>query len=64
MSFKTGDEVRLKSGGPTMIVNSIKGDIVKCSWVGVNRTSSICIHFLEIFKPGKVSGHSRNQLSF
>jgi len=51
MNFKIGDAVRLKSGGPTMIVNSIKGDIVKCNWIGVNKTSSVCIHFLEIFKP-------------
>ncbi|WP_429773993.1 DUF2158 domain-containing protein [Agaribacillus aureus] len=63
MSFKIGDAVRLKSGGPTMIVNSIKGDIVKCNWIGVNRQSSICIHFLEIFKPKNNTVTQPNKIS-
>ena len=63
MSFKIGDAVRLKSGGPTMIVNSIKGDIVKCNWIGVNRQSSICIHFLEIFKPKNNMVSQANKIS-
>lgn len=63
MSFKIGDAVRLKSGGPTMIVYSIKGDLVKCNWVGVNRQSSICIHFLEIFKPKNVIAGQTNKIS-
>ena len=63
MSFKIGDAVRLKSGGPTMIVYSIKGDIVKCNWIGVNRQSSICIHFLEIFKPKNALAGQTNKIS-
>lgn len=31
-SFKAGELVKLKSGGPTMTVESIKGNIVKCIW--------------------------------
>jgi uncharacterized protein YodC (DUF2158 family) len=32
MNFQTGDVVRLKSGGPNMTVNTVKGDEIWCQW--------------------------------
>ncbi|MDN5205225.1 DUF2158 domain-containing protein [Fulvivirgaceae bacterium BMA10] len=49
--FKVGDAVRLKSGGPTMIVNKVTGDLVRCVWLSKNRESVICSQFLEFSKP-------------
>jgi uncharacterized protein YodC (DUF2158 family) len=34
MNLKTGDVVRLKSGGPQMTVLSVQGQTVDCSWFG------------------------------
>jgi uncharacterized protein YodC (DUF2158 family) len=34
-SFQRGDLVRLRSGGPAMTVNSVKGNQVDCSWAGL-----------------------------
>jgi uncharacterized protein YodC (DUF2158 family) len=31
-SLRTGDLVRVRSGGPLMTVNDIQGDKVNCSW--------------------------------
>jgi uncharacterized protein YodC (DUF2158 family) len=33
-SFQRGDLVRLRSGGPAMTVDSIKGNQVDCFWTG------------------------------
>jgi len=33
-SFERGDLVRLRSGGPSMTVDSIKGNQVDCFWTG------------------------------
>jgi len=30
--FKSGDCVKLKSGGPTMTVSNAKDDTIECSW--------------------------------
>ena len=30
--FKTGDQVQLKSGGPTMTVDDVIGGTVNCQW--------------------------------
>ena len=35
-SFEPGDLVRLRSGGPAMTVDSIKGNQVDCFWTGVD----------------------------
>lgn len=32
MAFEAGDEVRLKSGGPPMTVESVAGAKVNCAW--------------------------------
>ena len=32
MSFSPGDQVKLKSGGPTMTVEKVRGDTVTCVW--------------------------------
>ncbi len=50
MEFRKGDAVRLKSGGPVMIVDSIKEGYVKCVWMDKDQESTICIQFLELFK--------------
>lgn len=31
-SFKIGDKVHLRSGGPSMMVEKIKGNAVECIW--------------------------------
>jgi uncharacterized protein YodC (DUF2158 family) len=33
MRWKFGDAVRLKSGGPRMLVVDIEGDVVICEWL-------------------------------
>lgn len=33
MSFKPGDVVQVRSGGPPMTVEKIDGDQVTCSWM-------------------------------
>lgn len=35
-SFQRGDLVRLRSGGPAMTIDSIKGDQADCFWTGVD----------------------------
>jgi uncharacterized protein YodC (DUF2158 family) len=35
-SFRQGDLVRLRSGGPLMTVDSIKGSQVDCFWTGMD----------------------------
>jgi uncharacterized protein YodC (DUF2158 family) len=35
-SFGPGDLVRLRSGGPAMTVDSVKGNQVDCFWTGVD----------------------------
>jgi uncharacterized protein YodC (DUF2158 family) len=35
-SFRRGDFVRLRSGGPLMIVERIEGDQVDCIWTGAD----------------------------
>jgi uncharacterized protein YodC (DUF2158 family) len=40
MRFHVGDQVRLKSGGPTLTVAKITGDEVLCFWF----ESSECLH--------------------
>jgi uncharacterized protein YodC (DUF2158 family) len=35
-SFQPGDLVRLRSGGPAMTVDSIKGNQVDCFWTGLD----------------------------
>ena len=32
-NFKQGDVVRVKSGGPSMVVKSVNGDYVECIWM-------------------------------
>lgn len=32
MNFKSGDTVKLKSGGPVMTIKWINGDEVACAW--------------------------------
>jgi uncharacterized protein YodC (DUF2158 family) len=34
MSFKVGDVVKLKSDGPKMTIQSLRGDMVDCVWFG------------------------------
>ena len=34
ISFRRGDLVRLRSGGPLMTIDSIKGNQVDCIWTG------------------------------
>ncbi len=36
MSFKIGDIVRLRSGGPVMTVSGIDGTSVECTWFGAD----------------------------
>jgi uncharacterized protein YodC (DUF2158 family) len=36
ISFRRGDLVRLRSGGPLMTIDSIKGDQVDCIWTGLD----------------------------
>jgi uncharacterized protein YodC (DUF2158 family) len=35
-SFQRGDLVRLRSGGPLMTVDTIKGNQVDCFWTGAD----------------------------
>ena len=35
-SFQRGDLVRLRSGGPAMTIDSIKGDQADCFWTGAD----------------------------
>jgi uncharacterized protein YodC (DUF2158 family) len=35
-SFQRGDLVRLRSGGPAMTIDTIKGDQADCFWTGVD----------------------------
>lgn len=38
--FKTGDLVKLKSGGPTMTVQSVVDDRVYCQWFAGSKLDS------------------------
>ncbi len=48
LKFKKGDIVRLQSGGPKMVVQWTKGDIVGCVWGRkMEKESEIFVHVLE-----------------
>ncbi len=52
--FKTGDIVKLRSGGPEMTVTSVEGDDIVCTWFdenGVNQDG--------IFKSSILTGTSK-----
>lgn len=56
--FKTGDVVRLKSGGPKMTVKEEGDSIVSCQWFdrnGKTHTDKFQVVMLEAFIVGKNS---------
>lgn len=51
--FTKGELVRLKSGGPNMVVQYLSGDIVTCEWVGkAGKISEVFAHLLEKVQTG------------
>jgi uncharacterized protein YodC (DUF2158 family) len=45
-SFKAGDVVRLKSGGPGMTIDAIEGDQCVCLWFGNDNVELQPRHFM------------------
>lgn len=52
MSFKPGDIVRVKSGGPEMTVKSVTGKDISCTWFN-NGTLKRALFVVEELKPVK-----------
>ena len=45
-SFKVGDVVRLKSGGPAMTIDTIENDQCVCLWFGTDNAELQRRHFM------------------